>query len=236
MNKDLIGSNCLSMQFELLDGMFFDNKKETDNYVLCTSKTMDDYFWNIVYFKNKINDEIIKETENEFKSINRTPSIYVSRDDKKKYQKIIEYIEIADTEYKKIENLNLDKYVLHGDLHHENILLDGDTYKAIDPHGRIGEKILEVGTFIENEIWNFGEGSEQIRDIICKVAKNMNEDIRTIAISIMNEMIKNEDRKKKGETEEDVKKKSTDEIKQDCELNASKRIIQNFRKNIQDYQ
>ena len=81
MNKDLIGSNCLSMQFELLDGMFFDNKKETDNYVLCTSKTMDDYFWNIVYFKNKINDEIIKETENEFKSINRTPSIYVSRDD-----------------------------------------------------------------------------------------------------------------------------------------------------------
>ena len=34
MNKDLIGSNCLGMQFELLDGMFFDNKKETDNYVL----------------------------------------------------------------------------------------------------------------------------------------------------------------------------------------------------------
>ena len=55
------------------------------------------------------------------------------------------------------------------------------------------------------------------------VANNM-------AISIMNEMIKNEDRKKKGETEEEIKKKSTEEIKQDCELNASKRIIQNFRK------
>ena len=81
MNKDLIGSNCLGMQFELLDGMFFDNKKETDNYVLCTSKTMDDYFWNIVYLKNKIDNETIKEIENEFKSINRTPSIYVSRDD-----------------------------------------------------------------------------------------------------------------------------------------------------------
>ena len=107
----------------------------------------------------------------------------IARKDKKKYEKIIEYIEIADTEYKKIEDLNLDKYVLHGDLHHENILLDGDTYKAIDPHGRIGEKILEVGTFIENEIWNFGESSEQIRDIIYKVAKNMDEDIRTIAIA-----------------------------------------------------
>ena len=55
------------------------------------------------------------------------------------------------------------------------------------------------------------------------VANNM-------AISIMNEMIKNEDKKKKGETEEESKKKSTEEIKQDCELNASKRIIQNFRK------
>lgn len=79
----------------------------------------------------------------------------IARTDKKKYEKLIEYIEIADKEYKKIENLNLNKYVLHGDLHHDNILLNGDTYKAIDPHGRIGEKILEVGTFIENEIWNF---------------------------------------------------------------------------------
>lgn len=51
-----------------------------------------------------------------------------------------------------------------------------------------------------------------------------------MAISIMSEMINNEDRKKEGETEEDVAKKSTEEIKQDCELNASKRLLPNFRK------
>ena len=51
-----------------------------------------------------------------------------------------------------------------------------------------------------------------------------------MAISIMNEMIKNEDKKKENETEEDIKKKSDEEIKQDCELNASKRLIPNFRK------
>ena len=48
MNKDMVGSNCLNMQFELLNGMYFDSKTETDNYILCTSKTMDEYFWNIV--------------------------------------------------------------------------------------------------------------------------------------------------------------------------------------------
>ena len=51
-----------------------------------------------------------------------------------------------------------------------------------------------------------------------------------MAISIMSEMINNEDRKKKGETEEDVEKKSAEEVKQDCELNASKRLLRNFRK------
>ena len=55
------------------------------------------------------------------------------------------------------------------------------------------------------------------------VANNM-------AISIMNEMINNEDKKKENETEEDIKKKIEEEIKQDCELNASKRLIPNFRK------
>lgn len=51
-----------------------------------------------------------------------------------------------------------------------------------------------------------------------------------MAVSIMNEMIKNEDKKKENETEEDVLNKSEEEIKQDCELNASKRLVPKFRK------
>ena len=51
-----------------------------------------------------------------------------------------------------------------------------------------------------------------------------------MAISIMNEMIKNEDKKNGNETEEEIKNKSIEEIKQDCELNASKRMIPRFRK------
>ncbi len=41
--------------------------------------------------------------------------------------------------------------VLHGDLHHDNILLaGGDHWVAIDPQGVIGPPVLEAGRFIQN--------------------------------------------------------------------------------------
>lgn len=50
-----------------------------------------------------------------------------------------------------------------------------------------------------------------------------------MAISIMNEMINNEDKKLENETEEDVRKKGAEQIKQDCEINAAKRLIRELR-------
>jgi streptomycin 6-kinase len=40
--------------------------------------------------------------------------------------------------------------ILHGDLHHNNILYDGSTWKVIDPHGYVGDPVFEVGTMIYN--------------------------------------------------------------------------------------
>ena len=46
-----------------------------------------------------------------------------------------------------------DEVVLHGDLHHENILLDeGSGWTAIDPKGVIGVPCLEVGRFVQNQL------------------------------------------------------------------------------------
>ncbi|MFT7244887.1 MAG: streptomycin 6-kinase [Candidatus Azotimanducaceae bacterium] len=42
--------------------------------------------------------------------------------------------------------------LLHGDCHHENILLDGGRWKAIDPKGVIGPAIIESGRFLHNFI------------------------------------------------------------------------------------
>ena len=40
--------------------------------------------------------------------------------------------------------------ILHGDLHHDNILSSGPTWKVIDPHGYSGDPVFEVGAMIYN--------------------------------------------------------------------------------------
>ena len=50
-----------------------------------------------------------------------------------------------------------------------------------------------------------------------------------MAISILSEMINNEDKKVGKEMEEEIKRKSEEKIKQDCEINAAKRLIKNLR-------
>ena len=40
--------------------------------------------------------------------------------------------------------------LLHGDLHHYNILRDGDTWKVIDPKGMAGEPAYECGAWLRN--------------------------------------------------------------------------------------
>jgi streptomycin 6-kinase len=45
-----------------------------------------------------------------------------------------------------------EEVVLHGDLHHENILRSGDGWIAIDPKGMVGEREYETGAFIRNHV------------------------------------------------------------------------------------
>ena len=40
--------------------------------------------------------------------------------------------------------------ILHGDLHHDNVLSSGATWKVIDPHGYIGDPAFEAGAMIYN--------------------------------------------------------------------------------------
>ena len=70
-------NECLNTQFELLKGLFFDDRFETDEYILCTSKTIDDHFWNLAFIKNRVNDEVLSEIENKLHSINRGSCIYI---------------------------------------------------------------------------------------------------------------------------------------------------------------
>ena len=62
-------------------------------------------------------------------------------------------IDRAEAGFEDVERSTTDEVVLHGDLHHENILLDDTSgWTAIDPKGVIGPRCLEVGRFIQNQL------------------------------------------------------------------------------------
>ena len=66
--------------------------------------------------------------------------------------------------------------LLHGDLHHENILSSGSNWKAIDPHGYIGDPAFEVGPMIYNALDVLPQGSS-LSDVIAKRLQILTEEL-----------------------------------------------------------
>jgi len=59
----------------------------------------------------------------------------------------------AEEFYRDIELLKRPDMLLHGDLHHWNILHDrGGQWRAIDPHGVIGPAFMECARFMNNHL------------------------------------------------------------------------------------
>lgn len=56
----------------------------------------------------------------------------------------------AQTWFQELSTPSPHDVLLHGDLHHDNILSSGNTWKVIDPHGYIGSPTFEVGPMIYN--------------------------------------------------------------------------------------
>jgi streptomycin 6-kinase len=60
-------------------------------------------------------------------------------------------LELAERLHADIHDGSRGRMLLHGDLHHDNILLSSEGWVAIDPQGWAGEKVLEVGRFFQHE-------------------------------------------------------------------------------------
>ncbi len=74
-------SNCLEMQYDLLTGLYYDKKEETDDYLLCISNIMNDYFWNLAYLKKEATDIVISNLEDKFNDLGFVPCLYLGRND-----------------------------------------------------------------------------------------------------------------------------------------------------------
>jgi streptomycin 6-kinase len=86
----------------------------------------------------------------------------------------LDFIDLAESLYLKLCSDHPKTYLLHGDLHHENILLDEERgWVAIDPKGVVGPRLMECGRYLHNvmqdEIQDIGEideaGDSQLLEI-----------------------------------------------------------------------
>ncbi len=60
-------------------------------------------------------------------------------------------VERAETLYRELCSSMAEPVLLHGDLHHENILsAERETWLAIDPKGVVGEAVYETGSWLRN--------------------------------------------------------------------------------------
>lgn len=64
--------------------------------------------------------------------------------------------------------------LLHGDLHHDNILQNGETWVVIDPKGVIGEPAYEVAAFIRNPMPDLLDHNDA-KKIICNRMNQFSE-------------------------------------------------------------
>jgi len=112
---------------------------------------------------------------------------------KQTYSDILWMIDIANNIYTKIKKRNLPKYILHGDLHHKNILKAKNGWKAIDPHGIIGERVIEASQFIRTELEHINLEDSQINQLIFLLSKYFKEDseliLETLFVNIIEKII-----------------------------------------------
>ena len=95
---------------------------------------------------------------------------------KKDYSEIMWMIPIAQEMYSEIKKMKLPQYILHDDLHHKNILKAEDGWKAIDPHGIIGERVFETSHFIRAELEQVNIEEDEVEEIVSLLEKYYRED------------------------------------------------------------
>jgi len=94
------------------------------------------------------------------------------------------YINKARALRDKLLATSAPEVLLHGDLHHENILSRGSDFAVIDPKGVIGERAYEVGAFIRNpipQLLDDPDADNIIKTRIRDFASNLDLDANRIA-------------------------------------------------------
>lgn len=102
--------------------------------------------------------------------VSRITRYMSGRDD---YKELYLYMKKAENICLQISQSYNRKMLLHGDFHHDNILLNNDgEYKIIDPKGVVGDPIFDVPRYILNESEE-GISSEKYYEKICTIINSL---------------------------------------------------------------
>lgn len=98
-------------------------------------------------------------------------------------------IDRAEAAFDDVERNATDQVVLHGDLHHANILLDDRSgWTAIDPKGVVGPRCLEAGRFIHNQLPRnlpIGRRVQMVRERLAVLSTELALPQKTLAASAL---------------------------------------------------
>jgi len=118
----------------------------------------------------------------------QTPSITDWADALDKYQKAypqgngqipIEHIDLSRTYFKEVVETSGGSELLHGDLHHENILYDDDKgWMAIDPKGIAGDPYFDCTSFMINHLYDKDNPKELLRFRVERLCEGLSFDRR----------------------------------------------------------
>lgn len=113
-----------------------------------------------ILHKAPLPEKVFPSIRDWLKALDHCPEFISKTGESQEVTPLADYLEKArDLRDKLLEN-SLEPVLLHGDLHHENILHNGEDWVVIDPKGVIGSPIHEVWAFI----MDFEEDTQFVAD------------------------------------------------------------------------
>ncbi len=107
---------------------------------------------------------------------------------KKEHDELYQAMRKAQRLFKSLSQVYNKKCLLHGDFHHDNILLDSNgSYRIIDPKGVIGDPIFDVPRFILNEFW-FEPKTDELKERVTYLINKLSNMLQ-IPINILKECL-----------------------------------------------
>lgn len=101
-------------------------------------------------------------------------SITLSTEQEQKFSPVNELLKVANSVYEDLHSNNESNYLLHSDLFCDNILETDEGWKAIDPHGFIGEKILDTAIFMQKELEKKDFNENDVENVLHIMSTNIN--------------------------------------------------------------